>query len=182
MVAWVLVGRDPKAGAIMPLYEPQDNLSPAGMRFLERMGFDDKAFTAAILGLAAKGYLTITRDQHTYTLIRKTGYGAVESKLSPDEKALAGKLFSSGATVRLTEHNSILQSAQAALKASLKHQEEKVYFVTNQRYLWPGVVLTAIAVAVMVAIGGGAVFAGGVVVVGPEITHQAKHRSEVESD
>jgi hypothetical protein len=156
LVAWMLVGRDPKAGAIVPLYEPQDNLSPAGMRFLERMGFDDKAFTAAILGLASKGYLTITRDKHTYTLIRKAGYGVVESKLSPDEKELAGKLFSSEATVHLTEHNSILQSAQAALKASLKQQEEKVYFVNNQRYLWPGVLLTALAVAVMIVIGGGA--------------------------
>ena len=147
VVAWMLVGRDPKAGSIVPLYEPQDNLSPAGMRFLERMGFDGKAFTAAILGLAAKGYLTITRDKHTYTLIRKSGYGVVESKLAADEKALAGKLFSSGATVHLTEHNVTLQSAQTALKASLKHQEEKVYFVTNQRYLWPGVLLTAIAVS-----------------------------------
>jgi uncharacterized membrane protein YgcG len=156
VVAWMLVGRDPKAGAIVPLYEPQDNLSPAGMRFLERMGFDGKAFTAAILGLAAKGYLTITHDKHAYTLIRKPGYGQVESKLAPDEKVLAGKLFSSGATLHLTEHNSILQSAQTALKASLKHQEEKVYFVTNQRYLWPGVLLTAIVVAVMIVIGGGA--------------------------
>jgi uncharacterized membrane protein YgcG len=155
LVAWMLVGRDPKAGSIVPLYEPQDNLSPAGMRFLERMGFDGKAFTAAILGLAARGYLTVSQDKHTYTLTRKPGYGAVESKLSPDEKALAGKLFSSGATVHLTEHNSTLQSAQTALKASLKHQEEKVYFVTNQRYLWPGVVLTAIAVAAMIVIGGG---------------------------
>jgi uncharacterized membrane protein YgcG len=156
VVAWMLVGRDPKAGAIVPLYEPQDNLSPAGMRFLERMGFDGKAFTAAILGLASKGYLTIARDKHTYTLMRKPGYGEVESKLPADEKVLAEKLFSSGATVHLTEHNVILQSAQTVLKTSLKHQEEKIYFVTNQRYLWPGVLLTAIAVAVMIVIGGGA--------------------------
>jgi uncharacterized membrane protein YgcG len=156
LVAWMLVGRDPRPGAIVPLYQPQDNLSPAGMRFLERMGFDGKAFTAAILGLAAKGYLAISRDKQTYTLTRKPGYGTVESKLAADEKTLAAKLFSSGATVHLTEHNATLQLAQTALKASLKHQEEKVYFVTNQRYLWPGVLLTALAVAAMIVIGGGA--------------------------
>jgi uncharacterized membrane protein YgcG len=156
LVAWVLVGRDPKAGSIVPLYEPQDSLSPAGMRFLERMGFDGKAFTAAILGLASKGYLTITKQDRLYTLTRKAGYGALENKLAADEKVLAEKLFSSGATVHLTDHNSTLQSAQTALKASLKQQEEKTYFVTNQRYLWPGVLLTAIAVAVMIVIGGGA--------------------------
>jgi uncharacterized membrane protein YgcG len=156
VVAWFLVGRDPKAGSIVPLYSPQDNLSPSGMRFLERMGFDSKGFTAAILGLAARGYLTIQHDKSSYTLIRKPGYGAVQDKLSPDEKVLAEKLFSSGATLHLTEHNSILQSAQTALRASLKQQEEKIYFVTNQRYLWPGVLLTALAVAVMIVTGGGA--------------------------
>src|SRR5262249_45830640 len=55
LAVWTMVGRDPAAGTIVPLYEPQDNMSPAGMRYLERMGFDDKIFTVTILGLAAKG-------------------------------------------------------------------------------------------------------------------------------
>ena len=32
-----MVGRDPASGTIVPLYEPPDNMSPAAMRFLERM-------------------------------------------------------------------------------------------------------------------------------------------------
>ncbi len=156
LVVWMMVGRDPKAGTIVPLYEPQDNLSPAGMRFLERMGFDAKVFTAAILGLAAKGYLTIERDKHAYRLLRKPGYGTVESKLSADEKALAEKLFSEGAKLELTEHNSLLQSAQKALETSLDTAMEKKYFVTNQRYLWPGVALTALTVVALAILSGGA--------------------------
>jgi len=156
LVAWVIVGRDPAPGTIVPLYEPQDNLSPAGMRYLERMGFDGKTFTAAILGLAAKGYLTIQQDKHSYSLVRKKGYGPLEATLTRDEKTLAGKLFEQGATVHVTEHNSLLQSAQKALKAMLKAAEEKTYFLTNQGYLIPGVVLTAITVAVMVVMAGGA--------------------------
>jgi hypothetical protein len=55
VMIWGMVGRDPARGTIFPLYEPPDNMSPAAMRFLERMGFDEKTFTAAIMGLAAKG-------------------------------------------------------------------------------------------------------------------------------
>ena len=155
-IVWLMVGRDPTAGSIVPLYEPQDNLSAAGMRFLERMGFDDKVFTAAILGLAAKGYLTIDHTGKNYRLLRKRGYGTVESKLSPDEKTLAEKLFSEGDKLELTEHNARLRSAQEALKSSLHDAMEKHYFFTNARYLWPGVGLTALAAVVMVLMAGGA--------------------------
>jgi hypothetical protein len=128
LVVWMIVGRDPAAGTIVPLYEPQDNLSPAGMRYLERMSFDGKEFTAAILGLAAKGYLTIEQEKRTYRLLRKPGYGPVESKLSADEKGLARKLFADGDKLDLTEHNSLIQEAQKALKTSLQAAMEKTYF------------------------------------------------------
>ena len=52
LAAWVKVGRDPHAGTIVPLYDPPDNMSPASMRYLERMAFDEKTFTCAVLGLA----------------------------------------------------------------------------------------------------------------------------------
>src|SRR5262249_25569544 len=115
-VVWTRVGRDPAPGTIVPLYEPQDGLSAAGMRYLEQMGFDDKVFTAAILGLAAKGYLKIDMgDDHKYKLIRQQGYGTVEKNLSPDEKAVAGQLFDDGSTLRLTHDNhSRLESAKKA--------------------------------------------------------------------
>jgi uncharacterized membrane protein YgcG len=156
IVMWMLVGRDPKAGTIVPFYEPQDNLSPAAMRYLEHMGFDEKVFTSAILGLAAKGYLTIARDQRSYRLHRQPGYGPVESKLSADEKTLARKLFESGDKLDLSEHSSQVRSADKALQAALQTAMEKTYFVTNQRYLGPGVLLTAIATVAMSIMAGGA--------------------------
>jgi hypothetical protein len=155
LVVWMMVGRDPAAGTIVPLYEPQDNMSPAGMRYLEQESFDSKVFTAAILGLAAKGYLTIEQEKHTYRLRRKPGYGPLESKLSADEKVLARKLFENGDKLDLTEHNSLLQDTQKALKASLQATMEKTYFFTNQRYLWPGVALTALTAVVMILMSGG---------------------------
>jgi uncharacterized membrane protein YgcG len=157
LVIWTMVGRDPAPGTIVPLYEPQDGLSPAGMRYLEQMGFDNKVFTAAILGLAAKGYLRVELDDsHNYKLIRKQGYGVVEKNLSSDEKALAGQLFDDGGILRLAHDNhSRLERAKTALATSLHDRMEKVYFFTNGRYLWPGVSLTALSVVVLLVMKGG---------------------------
>src|SRR5262249_49933966 len=153
----------PARGTIVPFYEPQDGLSGAGMRYLEKMGFDNKVFTAGILGLAAKGYLRIEQDaSKTYKLLRKQGYGAVEKSLSADEKVLAGQLFDDGATLHLShENHARLERAKKALENSLRDAMEKIYFFTNGRYLWPGVGLTAAtAVAVLLAGGGSALALG----------------------
>ena len=69
---WYAVGRDPKRGTIIPLYEPPDKFSPAGVRFLVRMGFDDKAFTAAILNLAVKGKITIRDEGRKQYVLTRT--------------------------------------------------------------------------------------------------------------
>jgi uncharacterized membrane protein YgcG len=163
LAVWVMVGRDPAPGSIVPLYEPQDGLSAAGMRYLEEMSFDNKVFTAGILGLAAKGYLRIESDaSHNYKLIRKQGYGTVEKNLSSDEKALAGQLFDEGGTLRLAHDNhSRLERAKQALTNSLRDTMERTYFFTNGRYLWPGVALTALSVIALLIMKGGSAIALG---------------------
>ena len=74
----------------MPLYEPPATLSPAGMRYLVRMGFDNKTFAAAILDMAARGYLKIKEEAGSYMLSRAD---KDERVLTPDEKQIAGVLF-----------------------------------------------------------------------------------------
>jgi len=157
LVVWSMVGKDPAAGTIMPLYEPPDNMSPAAMRYLERMGFDEKAFTTGIMSLAAKGYLMIERDDDkTYRLVRQKDYTAAESKLSPDEKSLARKLFENESSIHLTNaQHALLGRAKEALKANLHTTMETTYFVTNARYLWPGIVLSVATIVTAVMMGGG---------------------------
>ena len=157
-VVWAEVGRDPKAGTIVPLYEPPDNMSPASMRYLERMGFDDKTFTSAILGLAAKKRLTIEQEKSgEYRLIQKTNVSRTAAPpLSSDEQTLEKELFAKGTTLSLSsEDSAVIRSAQKALSTALHTGMEKTYFVTNSRYLWPGIALTiASALAVIFSSGG----------------------------
>jgi uncharacterized membrane protein YgcG len=155
VMIWGMVGRDPARGTIVPLYEPPDNMSPAAMRFLERMGFDEKAFTAAIMGLAAKGYLTIEQDEsRTYKLARRKT--ASENNLSADEKSLARILFEDGSPLILKNKNhELLSRARKAVENNLHATLETTSFRTNARYLWPGIVMSILTIAAVVLMTGG---------------------------
>ncbi len=164
LIAWAEVGRDPRPGIIMPIYEPPASLSPAGMRYLVRMGFDDRTFAAAILDMAARGYLKITEKAGSYAVARSD---KDERVLAPDEKQIAGTLFDGRKEVWLHQENHVLiQAAMNALKKWLKTAEYKVYFVTNSRFLLPPVLLSlAIVVVDLLAQGGPRVFMAGFVCV-----------------
>jgi len=148
LIVWARVGRDPAAGAIVPHYVPPDDISPAAARYVSRMGYDDTAFTAAVVDMAVKGYLRIEeRGNGDYTLVR-TGETA---HLSAGERALAGKLFPSGSDSLSVERKNYkrLQMAQKALRESLKRAFAKAYFLKNTGYFIPGL---AISVATLAAI------------------------------
>jgi len=148
-LAWLKVGRDPRPGTIMPLYEPPASLSPAAVRYLKHMQFDNKAFAAAILGLAAKGALKIRHDEsRQYELIKNEN--AVNGKLLPEEDLLARELFEDSNHLYLApESQGIIVRAKKALSLSLRGSMKNIYFVTNSRYMWPGIVLTIVFVGLL---------------------------------
>jgi len=145
LTAWALVGKDPAAGVIMPLYEPPRAFSPAAMRYVTQMGFDDRTFAAAIINMAVKKYLTIVEKDGEYSLRRAQGD---KSLLSPEERKAAEKLLGSAAEIELknTNHTQI-GAALEALKTALRLNLEKVYFLTNRWYLIPGLVFSVLVLA-----------------------------------
>ncbi len=149
MVVWAQVGRDPEAGTIMPLYGPPHNFSPAAIRYLTRMSFDDKTFAAAVLDMAVKNHVTIQEDSGTFTISKKDGHMA---SLSPEERVVSMKLLGSAKSIELkTENHSTIRAALQALENALKLSQEKIYFLSNRRYLIPGFVISVMAVTAMVA-------------------------------
>ena len=143
VIVWVLVGRDPAPGSIMPLYEPPSGFSPAAMRYLVRMGYDDKAFTAAVLDMAVKGFLKIEESAGVYSLSRAKADGRA---LTPEEKAASDKLFDGGRTsINLQNENHVaISAAMASLKSWLKAAEQKIYFVTNGRFMIPAFAISVV--------------------------------------
>ena len=128
-------------------YEPPAGFSPAAVRYVMEMGFDHRAFAAAILNMAVNRCLRIEEKDGTYTLVRGK---ADTARLSPEERAVADKLFAAGDTLELknTNHARINLGIEA-LKTGLRLNLEKIYFFTNRKYLIPGIVFTgALVVAI----------------------------------
>ena len=71
--AWLRVGRDPPIGTIIPMFGPPDGMSPAATRYVDRMSFDDRCFTAAIINLGVKGHLQIVEEDGKTTLKKRGG-------------------------------------------------------------------------------------------------------------
>jgi uncharacterized membrane protein YgcG len=147
LIVWAAVGRDPKPGTIVALYEPPSGFSPAAIRYLERMGYDNKAFACAIVDMAVKGYLKIENPDGTYSLQRLR---SDSSDLTPEEKAVANILFEDSESVWLhNENHTKIAAAIAALKKSLKAAELKTYFVTNSVYMIPAAVISLVLIVWM---------------------------------
>jgi hypothetical protein len=146
------VGRDPERGVVMPLYEPPADFSPAAIRYLVRMGFDNKAFTAAILDMAVRGYLTIKEQAGSYTLYRTK---ADDRVLTPEEKSIAAALFDGRLEIWLrNENHTTISGAIKSLKTWLKTSEEKIYFLTNSRYSIPAILFSIVLLLGIIAMRG----------------------------
>jgi uncharacterized membrane protein YgcG len=146
--AWFRVGRDPAGGTIIPLFAPPSGFSPAAVRFVSRMGFDDKAFAASVVDMAVKGTVMIEESGGDYTLVRRDA--SIEA-LSRGEQLIAAQLFSRGGSIQLDNKNhTVIKGAIDALKKNLKMELEKIYFVTNSGYLGPGIAITLLGVALVV--------------------------------
>lgn len=147
LAAWRRVGKDPPKGTIIPQFAPPGDFSPASVRYIMQMGYDRKAFAAAILNMAVKGYLTITEDAGNRFTLQRTE--SKDTVLSKGERAAAVKLFQSQDRLALANSNhKVIGAADKALKASLSSEYEKVYFLKNKNYFIPGIALTILAVVI----------------------------------
>ena len=153
LAAWTYAGRDPKKGAIVVQYDPPPGFSPAAIRYLVRMGYDNKAFAVSVIDMAVRGFLSIKQDDGTYTLYRTK---ADDRALSPDEKTVADKLFGDGRTSCWlhNENHTTISAAMAAMKRWLKTAEQKTYFVTNSSYMIPALVLSVLMLVALVSADG----------------------------
>ena len=146
--AWSQVGRDPAKGTIIPLFTPPAGFSPAGVRFVSRMGFDNKAFAAAVVDMAVKGAVRIQEDDGAYTLIHRDD---APPALSRGEQLVAAQLFPGSGSIKLENANHTrIKAAIEVLKKNLKTELEKVYFVTNSGYLTPGIAITLVGAAFVI--------------------------------
>jgi uncharacterized membrane protein YgcG len=155
---WNRVGRDPKGRAIIARYEPPRDKTPAGLRYLERMGYDIRCFSADVLALAVAGQLQITRDKHffkdTWSLTRGRD---VPFTTPTSESVLIRGLFAFGEdTLELKNTNaSIISLARNAHSKALDREFQPRYFHRNGRSVAIAVLIAIISIVIAAISSGG---------------------------
>ena len=152
---WRARGRDPEEGVIVTRYEPPKGFSPASLRYIQQMYYDDKVMTAAVVNLAVKGYLEIQERGDSHWLKKKKPEAAMMD-LAAGEKELYDGLFKDGESVELDDENhKVLGKARAAHRKSLKTDYNKQYFQTNIIMNIPAIIIVLISSLIALNIGRG---------------------------
>ena len=155
---WKKHGRDPEEGVIVARYQPPEGFSPASLRYIRQMYYDDKVMTAAIVNLAVKGYLQIENKGGTHS-IHKSRSELNRESLAIGEQELYTALFKEDDVVTLKDFNhELLGNARSEHKKSLKDDYNEKYFRTNGMLNLPPIALILIASVLALKVGNGPTF------------------------
>lgn len=156
-VAWKRAGRDPRPGTVVPLFSPPDDLSPAAMRYVWKMGADNRAFAAALVDLGVKGHVRLVEEEGGWFSSDKTRIErlAGAAPLPAAEEAMLRELAMTGQSIAMdNEHHAKFSAAKKALNEDYKKRFEGRLFHRNWGWavagllVWvAGVWLTSAAVA-----------------------------------
>ncbi|MGH6614607.1 DUF2207 domain-containing protein [Sphingomonas sp.] len=117
-LTWWRVKRNPDPRPVVPLFSPPDDLSAAALRLIWRMDFDNRAFSAAIVDVAVRGWLRIVEAPGSWGKPSRTlEETAGSTPLPAAEQKMFGQLFKGRrTTIELTQDNyESLSDARAAL-------------------------------------------------------------------
>ena len=162
---WRYFGKDPEEGVLVTRYDPPGGFSPASLRYIQQMYYDDKVMTAAIVNLAVKrylridveegadGFLGIGREDDKYILVKTDPLGR-PPPLAAGESELYDELFSGRNEVALEQENhAILGAAKRAHKASLASDYKQNYFKFNGLLNIPAILLLILTAVVSLSQG-----------------------------
>ena len=151
---WSRYGKDPEEGVLVTRYEPPRAFSPASLRYIRQMYYDDKTMTTAILSLAVKGYLRINDLGSKHTLF-KLEPGPDAPALATGEAELYEELFKEGKRVVLEQDNhALLGNARAAHRSSLVEDYKRHYFRVNSLLNLPSILIALASTALAFIVGG----------------------------
>ncbi|NUT01584.1 MAG: DUF2207 domain-containing protein, partial [Sphingomonas sp.] len=148
-IAWKRAGRNPRAGTIVPIFSPPDDLSPAGMRYVTKMGADNRAFAAALVDMGVRGHIRLSEEEGGWLSKDKTRLErlAGDNPLPPEEEAALRELAMTGETILMEQKNhEKFSSAKEALSDALKEKYEGTMFLRNWGWAGAGLLLFAGAI------------------------------------
>ena len=155
---WHRLGRDPRPGVVIARYDPPTGYSPAGLRYMRRMGYDTRCFSADLLSLAVAGNVDIQREKgllkDDWELARTA---TTERPPTREQQTLLAKLFVGGqSTLELKNTNaSTISGAQTAHSAVLEQRFKPALFVRNGNSIGVAFLIALVSGVLAVVLGGG---------------------------
>ena len=148
-IAWQRAGRNPRAGTVVPIFEPPVDLTPAGMRYVLKMGPDDRGFAAALVDMGVRGHIRLVEEDRGWLSSKKMRLERLvgDTPLSGEEEAALDELCRPGETIMMEQKNHTrFSSAKNALAQVLKTGYEGRLFNRNLGWAAAGVLLLFAAV------------------------------------
>ncbi len=151
--AWWKAGRGPRAGTIVPIFSPPGDLTPAAVRYIANMKFDDRTFSAALIYLGVHKQLHITQEKggwlsKSITTLTRTDLPDTDNKrvLPAPEQAMRDKLFAGREEIELKQENhTALQAVRAKLEKGLGDAYDGPMFRKNSDWAFYGLFLILLA-------------------------------------
>ena len=154
--AWKRAGRGPVPGTVVPLFQPPDGMSAPAVRYLRRMGFDNRVFASAIVESGVKGKIKLVEHQEglifksNKTRIEKTADGG---DMDPPVRNMLSSLFRSSDSLEMDKANyKDFQAAKSSLEDGLAETYKGRYFLTNKGWAWAGLALMLAMMALVGAV------------------------------
>ncbi len=160
VAAWNAVGRDPKAGTIIPLFHAPEGVSPALAGYIHNWGFGMDArreFTAAALSLAVRGLVLFDQESKGELTLERTEAavpGGVET-LPPGERAILHWVERNGGEGRIAQDNAVsVASVMSKFRKGIESENKTKFFRRNTLYFVGGLALTVIVFLAIFVFGG----------------------------
>ncbi|HEY0044464.1 MAG TPA: DUF2207 domain-containing protein [Allosphingosinicella sp.] len=147
--AWKKAGRGPLPGTVVPLFSPPGAMSAAALRYVRRMGYDNRTFAAALVESGVRGKIRLVEEDggllgKDRMRVEKTGDA---DGMEAPERDMLGALFAGGDTVEMSNANhETFAAAQKALREGLEARYLGTTFHTNKGWAWTGLLVVVGAV------------------------------------
>jgi len=154
--AWRKAGRDPRAGTVVPLFSPPDDLSPAAMRYIVERGFDNRAFAASLVDAAVKGHVRLVEEdkglfqKNERRIERLDDRNAIPLDI-PETASLSALVGPNDTLVMEQKNHEIFALAKKELSDSFAKAYDGKLFLRN--YGWIGAAVGVFVVAIWLAAG-----------------------------
>lgn len=152
-VAWKKAGRGPRPGTVVPLFAPPGGMSAAAVRYVKRMGYDNRCFAAAIVECGIHGEIKLVEGEKPFLGSAKTTLDRTQGRggLQRGEQAMLANLFAGGNSLEMDNANHVrFGAASKALEDHLEDSYKGKLFLRNREWAWVGI-LVVIAAMLFIA-------------------------------